>query len=583
MDHNFTEEVRNAASIVQVISDYVTLKKAGKDYSALCPFHSEKTPSFYVSESKKIFKCFGCGASGDVFKFLEMIEGMSFPEALKAVARKAGVPIPDRHTSPQLAVQKERLHAMMECAARFYQQELENCAEPVSEYLADRGLKKQDIARFRIGYAPRTGNALLRHLKELKFGEPEMELCGLLKSTGPRSFHDKFRGRIIVPICDISSRVIALGGRIFGDGLPKYLNSPETPIYQKSGSLFGLNLSKEKIRQKDFAILVEGYFDLIVPFVNGVQNIVASLGTSLTQGQVRLIGRYTRNVIVNYDPDLAGLSAASRSIDMFLQEGFRVNIVELEDGLDPDSFVRQRGLEAYSLALKNSLKYMDFLLESAIRQEKTASSPKGKVNILNKLLPYVAILPNRIERAETVAMLAGRLNLENSLILSELRKIAVERRREAKIEIPLNQAVTKTERRLVKLLVESQEVRNEIVPLLQQSDIKGFATESILQLLQEFYHLSKDVTFLGIQNSLESQEDKQLFEDIVLTSTNDPEPSRGEAVQCLNALRRLSLEHAREELQSRIAEAEKSSLPDELERLYREKLEVTRQLQLLSQ
>ncbi|HEY2931731.1 MAG TPA: DNA primase [Acidobacteriota bacterium] len=575
MDHNFTEEVRNSASIVQVISEYVTLKKAGKDHSALCPFHSEKTPSFYVSESKKIFKCFGCGASGDVFKFVEMIEGMSFPEALKEVARKAGVAVPDRHISPQAAIQKERLHAIMERAARFYQRALENASEPVMEYLAERGLREQEIRKFRIGYAPRSGNVLLKHLKELKFNEPEMELCGLLKSTAPGSFHDKFRERIMIPICDISGRVIALGGRIFGEGLPKYLNSPETPIYHKSSNLFGLNLSKEQIRRKDFAILVEGYFDLIIPFIRGVENIVASLGTSLTQNQVKLIGRYTRNVIVNYDPDSAGMAAASRSIDMFLQEGFRVNIVRLDEGLDPDSFVRRRGVEAYSQALKNSLKYIDFLLESAVRQERAASSPRGKVNILNKLLPYVALLPNRVERAETVSMLAGRLNLESSLILSELKKIAVERRREAKIEIPLNQAVTKTERRLVKLLVESHEARNEILPLLLQSDIKGLATESILKLLLEFYHLNKDVSFLGLKDLLESQEDRQLFEEIVVTRTIDPEPSLGEAINCLNALKRIGLEQAREELLTRIAKAEN---PEELNRLLEEKKELGRQL-----
>jgi DNA primase len=269
------------------------------------------------------------------------------------------------------------------------------------------------------------------------------------------------------------------------------------------------------------------------------------------------------------------MAAASRSIDMFLQEGFRVNIVRLDEGLDPDSFVRRRGVEAYSQALKNSLKYIDFLLESAVRQERAASSPRGKVNILNKLLPYVALLPNRVERAETVSMLAGRLNLESSLILSELKKIAVERRREAKIEIPLNQAVTKTERRLVKLLVESHEARNEILPLLLQSDIKGLATESILKLLLEFYHLNKDVSFLGLKDLLESQEDRQLFEEIVVTRTIDPEPSLGEAINCLNALKRIGLEQAREELLTRIAKAEN---PEELNRLLEEKKELGRQL-----
>ncbi len=582
MDQNFIEEVRNGVSIIQIVSEYVTLKRAGKDYSALCPFHSEKTPSFYVSESKKIFKCFGCGVSGDVFKFLEMIEGLSFPEALKAVAQKAGIPVPDRSATPAQAREKERLYSIMELAARYYHQQLLENAEPVLEYLHGRGIRADGIDTFRLGYAPRTGNTLLKYLKQQNFLESEVELCGLLKASDGGSFHDKFRGRVIIPIADLSGRVIALGGRIVGEGAPKYLNSPETPIYSKGSNLFGLNLSKEQIRQRDFAILVEGYFDLIVPYVNGVRNIIASLGTSLTPNQVKLVGRYTRNIIVNYDPDLAGMAATRRSIDLFLQEEFRVNILSLPEELDPDSFIRREGVAAYIERLERSARYLDFLLEAAIKDEKNASTPRGKVNVLNQLLPYVALLPNRIERAETVSRLAERLKLDNSLILSELRRIAVERKKETRLKIPLNQEVTKTEQRLLKLLIESGEERNEIIPLLQPNDFKGFATEPIFKLLCDFFHRNKEVTFLGLQDALATEEEKQLFSEIVLSTSSDPEPDRKEALNCLNALKRLSLEHTQEELQSRIAEAERDQRSDEVNRLYREKVEVTRQLQLLS-
>jgi DNA primase len=470
----------------------------------------------------------------------------------------------------------------MELAAKFYQQQLLQDAKPVVDYLNDRGIGEEGIGRFRLGYAPRTGNVLLKYLKQQNFLESEIELCGLSKASDGGSFHDKFRGRVIIPIADVSGRVVALGGRIVGDGMPKYLNSPETPIYNKGSNLFGLNLSKEQIRQKDFAILVEGYFDLIVPYVNGIRNIIASLGTSLTPNQVKLVGRYTRNIIVSYDPDLAGMAATRRSIDLFLQEGFRVNILTLPEGLDPDSFIRRDGVQAYVGRLEQSARYLDFLLEAAIKSEKGASTPRGKVNVLNQLLPYVALLPNRIERAETVSRLAERLKLDDSLVLTELRRIAVNRNKETKLKIALNQEVTETERRLLKSLMESKEVRNEIIPLLQLDDFKGLATESIFKLLREFFHQNKEVTFLCLQDSLGSDEEKQLFSEIILSASSDPELDRADVLNCLNALRRLSLEHTREELQSRIVKAAEDQRSDEVDRLYREKLEVTRQLQLLS-
>lgn len=581
MDHHFVDEVRNSVSIVQVISEYVTLRKSGRDYSARCPFHSEKTPSFYVSEAKKIFKCFGCGVAGDVFSFVSKIEGVSFPEALKMLAQKAGIPMPERHESPAQSHARERLFTIMEAAAQFYQTCLEQAEEPVAAHLADRGIGKRGLEQFRIGYAPRTGNALLQKLRKQGFEDSEIDRCGLLKSTGPASFHDKFRGRIIIPITNLSGKVMALGGRIFGEGIPKYLNSPETPIYSKGNSLFGLYLSREQIRQKDFAILVEGYFDLIVPFLNGVRNVVASLGTSLTANQVKLIGRYTRNIVVNYDPDSAGVAAAARSIDLFLQEGFRVNVVSLPGGMDPDSFVRTEGVEAYLARLKTSAPYIDFLLESAMRDAGNAMTPKGKANVLNQLLPYVAKLPNRVERAETVSRLAEKLHLESSLVLSELRRVALDKGTQAPVRQVLPQEFTRTEQRLLKLLVESGEARDEVLPSLQPEDYRGLMIEPFLRLMVDFFHRRQEVTFLSLQNELSGEEQKQLFAEIVLASSADPEPSRTDAFNCLNALRRLSLERARQDLQERIVDAEKGRRAEELDRLYREKQEITRQLQLL--
>ncbi|MEJ2245528.1 MAG: DNA primase [Acidobacteriota bacterium] len=323
------DEVRNSVNIVSAVSEYVALKKRGHNYVARCPFHNEKTPSFNVNEEKQIFMCFGCGVGGDIFKFIMQMENFTFPEAVRFLAERNGIslPVSTMPTPEKPGSRVQDLRKIMADTADFYHRALVDSQEGQSalKYLYDRGIKSETIDTFRMGYAPPGGNALIHSMKSKGYSPEPMQECGLVKhSEDGNRLYDTFRGRIIFPITDVQGRTIAFGGRAMGDRQPKYLNSPETKLYNKSRNLFGLSFSKESIKERDHAVLVEGYMDFIIPFQHGVQNLVASLGTSLTAQQVELLGRYTREVVVSYDPDSAGLAATQRSLDLFLEGDFRV-------------------------------------------------------------------------------------------------------------------------------------------------------------------------------------------------------------------------------------------------------------------
>src|SRR5579875_2857032 len=365
------EEVRAAADIIKIVGDYVRLRKAGANFVGLCPFHQEKTPSFAVHPTRQIFHCFGCGAGGDVFKFVMLMENVTFPEALERLAQKVGVNLPDRQggaTDDSQARERTALYRIHEFAAQFFAAQLSGTAEgrAAKAYLADRGLDDQTLAGFHLGYAPSQGSVLAHALVEAGFSNEVIDKSGLVVPgrDGSERF-DRFRRRVIFPITNESGKVTAFAGRALGEEQPKYLNSPETPIYIKSRILYHLHEAGAGIRKLDAAILVEGYMDCIALASVGVQNVVASCGTSLTESQVRLLGRYTRRVTVNYDPDTAGIAAAERSLGLLLEEGFEVRVLTLPEGCDPDSFIRKRGVEAYRERLEQAPAYLDYLADRA--------------------------------------------------------------------------------------------------------------------------------------------------------------------------------------------------------------------------
>ena len=378
---SFAEKVKQQADIVRVIGEYVRLKKTGQNFTGLCPFHQEKTPSFAVHPVRQIYHCFGCGAGGDVFKFVMELDKCTFPEALRTVAEKCGIPIPrPRERSPEERRENQQRGALVEMhqqAAAFFARQLHEAAEGkvAAAYLEDRGLNREAMKRFGLGWAPSSGDALLRQLKP-KYPEALLEVSGLFSRDQGGRLYDRFRRRIMFPIANDSGKVIAFGGRAMGDDMPKYMNSPETPIYSKSNVLYHLDRAKEGIRQGDFAILVEGYMDAIAVARAGIANVVASCGTSLAEPQIKLLGRFTRRVIVNYDPDTAGQVATERSIALLLEKEFDVRVLALPGAADPDKFITEQGVEAYRKLLAEAPPYLDYLIGKARHMDRTTAAGK---------------------------------------------------------------------------------------------------------------------------------------------------------------------------------------------------------------
>src|SRR5262250_255552 len=422
---SFAERVKNQADIVRVIGEYVRLKKAGQNFVGLCPFHQEKTPSFAVHPVKQIYHCFGCGVGGDVFKFVMELEKCEFPEAIRTVAEKCGIPIPRRReSSPEERRENQQRAALIEMhreAAAFFVRHLNGTAEgkAAAAYLEDRGLNREAIARFGMGFAPSSGEALVRQLKQ-KYPDKLLDVSGLVSRDQSGRLYDRFRRRIMFPISNESGKVIAFGGRAMGDDMPKYMNSPETAIYSKSNVLYHLDRAKESLRQSDFAILVEGYMDAISVARAGIANVVASCGTSLAESQIKLLSRFTRRIVVNYDPDTAGQAATERSLGLLLEKEFDVRVLALPGTADPDKFLREQGVDAYRKFLAQAPPYLDYLIDRARKMDRTTA--EGKLAAVNFLMPYVQKLPNRLLRSEWATRIASELRVDEPVLRESLRR-----------------------------------------------------------------------------------------------------------------------------------------------------------------
>ncbi|MEE8348784.1 MAG: DNA primase [Acidobacteriota bacterium] len=576
-EDSFVEQVRGSVSIVDLVGGYVRLDKKGKDHAALCPFHSEKTPSFLVSESKQIFKCFGCGAGGDIFKFVMLMENMTFPESIKHLAESHGIQIPNASTdSSSRSEQRPLLLEIMKLATDFFCHCLSERQEALS-YLEKRQISPETVKQFSIGYAP-PGKRLFEEFQKRGYPVQQLLACGLVREGDSGQVYDRFRNRIVLPIRDLSGKTIAFGGRILGDGLPKYLNSPETPLYSKSRHLYPLNITRDEIRRRDFAILVEGYFDCLVPFQFGVPNIVASLGTSLTENQVKLLGRYTRNVITNYDPDSAGTAAAIRSIDLFLEEGFHVNVLQLPAGEDPDTFIRREGTEIYQEKLKTSQSYLDFALSQFLNQQKAPSSPKGKQAIVSQILPYLAKIPNKIEQAEHVTRIASRVQVDENLILAEMRKVPRQTEMLSSVKYSLvADQVTPAERILLVALLEEQWVEltlDQVEPQL----FEGLRTEPILEKIFQLQKEKVAISTVRLRELVNDDSDRDLLEELALKSSELLLSE--EAIQnSILALQKKQYQRLSLQIQEEIKRAEtEDSASSALDRLLVKKEEIRKKL-----
>jgi DNA primase len=534
------ERVKQQADIVRVVGEYVRLKKTGKDFSGLCPFHQEKTPSFTVSPIKQIFYCFGCGKGGDIFNFVMEMERCEFPDALRIVAEKCGISIPKpKPSSPAERTQSSVRATLVEMhreAQTFFVNQLQGTAEGklARAYLDDRGLDKAAIDRFGIGYAPSGGDLLLRHLKG-KYVEKLLAESGLVsrEQNGSRLF-DRFRRRITFPIANEAGKIVAFGCRAMGDDQPKYLNSPETPIYSKSNLLYHLDRAKEALRRSDFAVLVEGYMDAIAVARAGISNVVASCGTSLAEPQIKLLGRFTKRVIVNYDPDTAGQAATERSIAILLEQDFEVRVLALPGKADPDKFIREQGADAYMKLVKESPPYVDYLIARARQMD--MSTAEGKLHAVNFLLPYVQKIPNRILRSEWATRIAQQLRLDEPVLRAALSKAAAERHNQVKTQPELvGRAAKPVERRLIRMLAEAEGFRRELAEQIQRDQLyHGLETEKIFGALIVASLSGQAIQAAEIATALEDR-DRRLLYEILFEETS--EPTWDEAQSCVDALR----------------------------------------------
>jgi DNA primase len=582
------DEVRNAVNIVSLVSEYVALKKRGRNHVARCPFHNEKTPSFNVSEEKQIFMCFGCGLGGDVFRFVMQIEHLSFPEAVRLIADRSGIRLPEvpdlSGTQPTASSMDALRKALTEAVAVYHRYLIDSQeAKSALKYLQGRGVTSETIARFQLGYSPAGGDALLDALKKKGFSIQTLEECGLVKrSEDGNRFYDAFRERIMFPITDIQGRTVAFGARAMGDRPPKYLNSPETKLYNKSRNLYGLSFSKEAIKACDHAILVEGYMDFVIPFQHGVENLVASLGTSLTPQQVELLGRYSRQVVVSYDPDSAGLAAAQRSLDLFLEGDFRVKVLQLPSGQDPDEFVRSAGPEAYKTRALESVPYLEFVLEAAMRKQGALDDPKKKVQVVNAVLPYLAKLPSAMERSEYVFQFARKLGIEDQQLLAETKRAAQQKRpRLAEDSIAAMVSLKSAEKKLLQLLLGNPELQQQILPLCTRQDFEGLASEKIFFILLNGFDRNQIVTYESLHRQFVGEAEQALVAQLEIEEV--PEiPSKDTAVSFVNALRVKRLTADLQKIQIEIADATNRDDDEMLNHLLEQRILLNRELISLS-
>jgi DNA primase len=641
---NFKESLKQQADIVRIVGDYVKLKKSGaQNFSGLCPFHPEKSPSFSVHATRQFFHCFGCGESGDVFTFIQKVENIAFPEAVRLIAQKLGVPMPKvSFSSPAEAHDAQVRMALLDVhvrATQFFQECLRRPeGANAREYLKSRGLDAETITQFRIGFAPDSG-FLLRDALRREFDESLLRESGLFswkeesrqqsalgsqqkqvlrsaqddnaldgfntkeeerranadpsqpvaRSSQPAAIYSKFRNRIMFPIANEQGKVIAFTGRTLSTDEkagPKYLNSPETPIYSKSRVLFNLDKAKEWIR-KEYAILVEGQMDCISVYAAGFHNVIATSGTAFTELQAKLLGRFSKNVIVNFDPDTAGAKATERTLALLVEEEFDIRVLTLETGFDPDLFIRRKGKDAYRAALKNPQKYFDYLIDRA-RAMFPARNSDSKVKAVNHLLPHIQRVPSRIVRDELAMEISQKLGIDSTVLRQELKHAATTRST-TQVKATADAQVTGAEKVLIRALASATEIQSvetrtsaregtdeEFDPARQaqyalQSEhlYEGLATQSLIEAL-----LQAGTETTDVMAAPKTEEDRRLLASILMHEEEQLTPETVEGA--VRALHRIHYRRRLEEVQRAL---QRPGLPlEERQALLHEKVRLKRAL-----
>jgi DNA primase len=524
---NFLAQLKAVVDPLTIFNHYISLKKSGNRFKALCPFHSEKTPSFYAA-SNGMFHCFGCGMGGDVITFVMQMEKLDFKECIQLLGSRYGIPLKFQTTGERK--EKDELFELMGQACDFYHNLLLNheTGKAALDYLEERGITRDIIKRFQLGWAPDSWNALYEHFQKRDVNPSLLEKCGLIAARQSEGYYDRYRRRIMIPIHDIHGNIIALGGRIFQgtNEEAKYVNSPESPIYSKSHHLFGLYFSKEPIQEKGFAILVEGYFDMIVPFQADHTNIAASCGTSLTEGQARLLRRYTDRIVIFYDPDTAGKAAVMRALPILLRENFSVSVGILPEGLDPDGFIRTRGTEEFQKEIERAVRYDDQLLQN-LQQKYDLKSSTGKLAASEEIMNFLEAIPNAFERADLLRKFALSVKIDPELMHDQYRRM----RKTAQLKGGSAPAKTigEIEKSLLRIFLSDLMIAREVLSEFQEEDLTEVPR---VRQLKEMISSNEELESAEMIRQFAPETQKELT--ALLLEADAPEPTRESALDWLH-------------------------------------------------
>ncbi len=565
------EQVRQAASIVEIASQYTTLRRRGRKWVGLCPFHSEKDASFTVDEDKQLYHCFGCGVGGDVFSLVMEKESLNFPEALKVLAEKYRIPLPRQRVHPEVLKLEEKLFQINEQAMAFFRKNLFNTEEGTRAlaYLKKRGLGEKTIQALKMGYAPNSWNGLLGFFQGKGVPPSLLEKGGLVLPGKKRGeFYDRFRGRVIFPIFSLTGKVLAFGGRTVFDADPKYLNSPDTPLYSKGKLLYGLNFSKESIRKEGWAVLVEGYTDYAALHQAGMTNVVASLGTALTPAQVAQLQRFAGQAIVNYDGDDAGMAAALRAVPIFFEKGLHVRILVLPEKADPDAFLRKHGPEKYQALLKKAAPGLSFLVR-ALSKGVRLDIPEERGRIARTVVKEIEKIPDAVARSEYLKQAGEELGVAEEI----LRRI-VETRETDKGRVAGGQ-LCPAEKRLFQILMEDRAVAPYVFAEADDEIFRGLPSEGAFRYMMDCFRNNTAWNVHGLKGQVHASVLPQLSEAMFEKSSK---ASVEEAQECLRSLRKIQLQNRLKDIQLRIAKSERKGEKEELLSLLYQKQDVTKQI-----
>ncbi|MGA2464716.1 MAG: DNA primase [Thermodesulfobacteriota bacterium] len=575
-------EIRDRASILEVVSDYINLKKAGKHYKGLCPFHSEKTPSFMVNEEKQIFHCFGCGAGGDVFTFLMKVGNFSFPQAVEELAKRYGVRLPSRELSPakkKEMAKREILFQINQMASEYFHDLLyrQREGDEGRRYLSQRGLSEKIIKEHRLGYSLERWDGLVQHLQEKKVSLELAWELGLIFPKKRGGWYDAFRGRILFPIFDLHQRVVGFGGRLIREGEPKYLNSPESSIYHKGEILYGLQVAKGYIPEKDCVIIAEGYFDLLTLHQFGLKHNVATLGTALTAQHVRILKRYTKNLITVFDADEAGIKASLRALPLFLEEEVAGKTVLLPEGEDPDEFLRKGNLEDFEERVIHAVPLIDFFFEWLMKTH-DIKSIDGKVKVAEEGMALIDKIPNKIRKNFYTKTLAEKLDLPESLLMERLRSSPKDRIKaeEDLKKRPIERSFPKSEEMVVRLMIHHPEM---IPAITKEGILREFESPVLQKMAEGLEGLYQKRGRLDLTEALGCFEEdlKERLSEFAFQESDLKAGDREKILKdCIQKIRKKKLKKDEGEILKRIKEAEKQKGEKGLDDLLMERQELTK-------